>query len=298
MRRLTAFLVGPVSLVVLFAFTLVLLGLVVTELRRGHRATVHLKPGVVGPAAADRSGEVRTTDKFVTIKPDTGGKEEVFGWEHVLYISDAVPSSQRLDRVIDAVDLLSKLGIAATVIFFMVGLYQYRQAQKWEREKFLAASVKELVELKSNRNGMQMIDSLAQYGKGRMIELFPDEENSKDRKVFVTNEEIFEALTTTPRDDLEEADSRAIAIRDCFDSFLSYMGAFEHYIEQDLITKEGLLAHLGYWIILFGPKSSFSACYKDRIFEYGRNYKLTDFEKLINRYNNPSAWENIVGYVR
>lgn len=290
MQRLMAFVVGPVFLVTVFVLVLILLGFVINETKSSQPGIVHVKKEIQG---GDREGEVTKTDKYVIVKSDAHGKE-TFTWDQILYISEKDPSaSKKLDRVVDLIDLLSKLGIAATVVFFMVGLYQYSQTQKWEREKFLATSVSEFLEWKPNRNAMHMIDSLALYKKGRMVELYPQEETAKDRKVFVTNNEIYEALTTTPHEDLEETNGRAIAIRDCFDSFLSYMGTFDHYIEQDLITQDALVAHLGYWIELLGPKGTLSQSYKSRIFGYATKYGLTDFEKLIGKYYKPSAWERI-----
>jgi hypothetical protein len=138
---------------------------------------------------------------------------------------------------------------------------------------------------------MAMIDSLALYPKGRVVELFPNEE--KDRKVFITNEEILAALTTDPAGHLDEKDVRAVAIRECFDCFLSYMSTFRHYVEQGLITQDALSAHIGYWFHLLGPKGSLSSEYKERIFAYARKYELTDFETLVEMYNKPSVSERI-----
>jgi hypothetical protein len=138
---------------------------------------------------------------------------------------------------------------------------------------------------------MAMIDSLALYPKGRVIELFPNEE--KDKRVLLTNDEIYKALTTDPAAHLDETDVRAIAIRECFDAFLSYMSTFRHYVEQGLITQDALGAHIGYWFTLLGPNGSLLPEYKERIFEYARKYEMTDFEKLVQMYNKPSVSERI-----
>lgn len=290
MRRSTLFVIGSIVLTVAIV---TLLGLMLTELRKGQPAIVYFNPGVVDGNM--RQGEVTKTDKYVTIRSDAHG-EEVFTWNQIRYISEKnVPTSKKLDQVVDLIDFLSKLGIAVTIGLFVIGLYQYRQAQKWEREKFLAAAVKEFMEVKSAKNARQMLDSLALYQDGRWIELFPQAETLKERKVFVSNEEIYKALTTTPHKDLERNDDRAVTIRDSFDAFLSYMTTFAHYIEQDLITEDALSAHLGYWIELLGPKGKLSAKYKSRIFRYAREYGLDDIEDLIQRHQKRSVWERTVG---
>ncbi len=221
--------------------------------------------------------------------------DEVFTWDQVRYIAEkSAPDSIQVERIVDLIDLLSKLGIAATVLFFTIGLFQYRQGQKWEREKFLASAIKEFVDWYRNRNAMAMIDSLALYPKGRVTELFPEEEKDK-KKVFITNETILSALTTDPAH-LEEKDVYAVTIRECFDSFLSYMSTFRHYVDQGLITQEALSAHIGYWFYLLGPEGNLLDEYKERIFAYARNYELTDFETLVEISNQPpSVWERIRG---
>lgn len=286
MRRQVGSLIAPVFLIlVCILLVLILAGFVVRELKKGQPATVYLKPGVV--AGDSREGVVAKRDRYITIKSDVG--EEVFTWDQVRYISEKdSAASNQVERIVDLIDLLSKLGIAATVLFFTVGLVQYRQGQKWEREKFLAATVKEFVEWHRNRNAMALIDSLALYPKGRVVELFPYEE--KGKKVFITNEVIVAALTTDPATHLNETD---VAIRECFDSFLSYMSTFRHYVEQGLVTQEALSAHIGYWFHLLGPKGNLSSENKESIFAYARKYELTDFEALVEMYNKPSVWGRI-----
>jgi hypothetical protein len=286
MRLQAGSLFPPIALVLICVLLVLLLaGLVVNESKRGQPATVYFKPGVV--AGDSRDGVVTKRDRYITVKSDAG--DEVFTWDQVRYISEkGAPASNQVERIVDLIDLLSKLGIAATVLFFTVGLFQYRQGQKWEREKFLAAAVKEFVEWQRNRTATAMIDSLSLYPKGRVVELFPNEE--KDKKVFLTNEEIVSALTTDPAVDQDE---KNVAIRECFDSFLSYMSTFRHYVEQGLITQDALEAHIGYWFTLLGPKGKLKAEYKKLIFDYARRYELTDFETLVEMYNKPSVWEKI-----
>lgn len=283
--------VAPAFVVTLFLLVTVVLLFVIDDMKRPRPAVVHLDASL-GNA---REGHVTRSDKYVVVESEAHGRE-TFTWDQIKYISEKDLGATRFDRVIDVIDLWSKLGIAATLVFFMIGLHQYGQTQKWEREKFLANAVKELVEWKPNRAAMHMIDSLALYKTGRIVELFPFEDDSKERKVFVSNEEIFEALTPSPIEDLDETDTRAVAIRDCFDSFLSYMGAWNHYVEHGLVTKDALASHLGYWIVLLGPTGKISPVYRSRIFKYAATYGLNDFEKLIRKYNLPSQWQRLTEF--
>jgi hypothetical protein len=282
--------VAPVFLIIVFVIVIILAGFLVDELKTGRNAIVHLKPNVVGPNATDKAGTVSRTDKYVIVKPDAGGVEEVFTWDQILYVTDTAPSTKKLDRVVDLVDLVSKLGIAATVLFFIISLHQYQKGQIWEREKFLAAAVKEFDEAKTVRNARHMLDSLAQYQEGRTLPLFPSADDEKARKVFVANSQIFTALTTEPHLDLDKGDEVSIAIRECFDGFLSYLETFSHYIDQDLITKEALSAHIGYWVVLLGPNGDLRPDYKRRVFAYAEKYGL-EVEALIRHYHKRFRWQ-------
>jgi hypothetical protein len=282
MRRTLFLVVVPLVLISIAAFILL------AELPRGSEpATVYLKPGLV--QGDMREGEVTKKDKYVEV--NSGGKQEVFTWDQVRYISAEGKNSSptRLDRVIDLVELLSKLSIAASLIVFSFGLYQYYQGQKWKREEFLAAAVKEFSERASVSNARRMIDSLALYPDGREIKLFPDEEKPEDRTVFVSNEEIYDALTVAPG----RLDKKAKEIRECFDGFLGYLEGFYHYLEQRLITKEALMSNVGYWIILLGTGDDLSCAYKRRIFAYADKYKFTEVELLVRKYYQKFDWRKL-----
>ncbi len=263
--------------------------LLINDIKSPRPAVVHLKPGVAQDS--DRDGTITTTDKYVSVSTSKHGSE-IFTWDQILFISEKdLSGSRHFDRVVDLIDLLSKFGLVATVVFFFVGLYQYQRSQKWEREKFLAAIVKEFDESKTVRNARQMIDSLAQYPKGRKIDLL-EADKPEDRKVMVLNSEIYDALTTDANK-LHNLDDRAVAIRDCFDDFLSSLVTFEHYIEQSLITKDALMAHVGYWILILGrdPDQLLALKYKRRIFEYAEFYGLLDVESLVRKYYRGFDWK-------
>lgn len=294
MRRVMSLMLAPAFLLIISLITLLLLVFVVNELKSSRHGTVILKAKGSG-TAEQLDGDITRSDKYVTVK--VGGTEKIYTWDQIETISYKEEASlQKLDRIVDLLDLLSKLGIGVTVIFFMVGLHQYGLTQKWEREKFLAGAVKEFVDLQRVRNAMQMLDSLALYHDGRKIEFNPNGDKPEDRKTFVSNETIFAALTIAPHEDLAKDDDLAVTIRDCFDTFLSYMTTFDHYIDQDLITKDALMSHVGYWIDLLGPEGKLDSRYKNRVLDYARKYGLDAIESLIQKYQQQSWWEKIVSW--
>jgi hypothetical protein len=296
MKRLMSFIVAPAFLLVISIVALAFMVLIVNEIKSARHGIVTLKPKTEGSSGEVLSGDIVKNDRFVAVT--TKGTEKVYGWDQIENISyQETGSFGKLDRVVDLLDLLSKLGIGLTVVFFMVGLHQYGQAQKWEREKFLAGAIKEFVELQTVRNAMKMMDSLALYQDGRLVEVNPKAEKAEDRNTFVSNEKIFASLTTTPHDELGRDDELAFFIRDCFDSFLSYMETFNHYVNQDLITMDALISHVGYWIELLGPDGELDVRFKTRILAYGRNYGMEGFERLIEKNHHQSRWDQIINWL-
>jgi hypothetical protein len=290
MRRLMAFIAGPIFLIAaVFVLVTILLSFVVNDLKAGQPAIVHLKNSIANSNVRD--GEATKSDKYVTVTSPSHGKE-VFAWEQIDYISEKDPTgSRRLDRIVDLIDLLSKFGLVATVLFFIVGLYQYGQTQKWEREKFLAAIVKEFHSSKRARNAKQMLESLAQYPAGRNIDLSESEE-AQSRKL-ISNDQIFSALTTTPSE-LAGLSDDAVLIRESFDDFLSGLITFCHYVDQNLITKEALTSYIGYWIDLLGPTGKMDPKYKVRVLAYTDEYMGDYVESLIRKYHPKFNWRSLI----
>jgi hypothetical protein len=267
---------------------LLLAGELFDQLKGKELATVYFKAGLVDQDKRD--GEITKKDKYISIKSEQYG-EEVFTWDQIRYISqkDKASSARRVDQLVALIELLSKLGIALTVIVFLMGLRQYNQGQKWKREEFLAAAVKEFIERPMVRNATQMLDSLALYTNGREIRLFPDDEDP-GKVVHVSDDEIYNALTTKPESCL---DDKAKAIRECFDTFLSYLISFYHYLDQDLITKQGLLSQIGYWFELLGPEGDLGCRYKRRVYAYAEHYRFDEVEKLVQKYHKKFNWRDL-----
>src|ERR1043166_1479524 len=119
-----------VGLVLLLLAALVVLSLVVYQWKQPQQGIVYLKPNIA-PGQDFRDGLVTKSEKYIAVRTNEHG-EELFTWDQIRYIS--IKNSSSSDRIVDIIDLLSTLAFAVTIALFVIGLYQYRQAQKWKRE--------------------------------------------------------------------------------------------------------------------------------------------------------------------
>ncbi|HST50982.1 MAG TPA: hypothetical protein VLJ61_03145 [Pyrinomonadaceae bacterium] len=243
-------------------------------------AVVTLKPGIV---QGDKiKGEVSRRDKYIEVKPDQG-PPEIYPWDQVVSITETNEIlSQRIDRIIDWFDLISKLGILAAAGVFWIGLYQYDQGQQWKREEFLASTMHDFNDSLKIQNARQMLDSLKLYQKGgRPIKLYPDQKEFNDQYINVSGQTIRSALST---DDSKSFNLDEIAIRDCFDVFLSFLERFDHYIESGLVTKEAVFTYINYWIEMLGTGNMMEKNDRDMLFKYVVAYKFNKVLCLLEKY--------------
>jgi hypothetical protein len=108
--------------------------------------------------------------------------------------------------------------------------------------------------------------------------------------VLIANDQISKALTTD-KAALRSLSDEEITIRDCFDEFLSSLITFCHYIDQDLINKDALLAHVGYWIRILGPETDLESRYARLIHAYAEEYMGSDVERLVQKYDKGFSWK-------
>ncbi|MGB7923391.1 MAG: hypothetical protein WCF57_09120 [Pyrinomonadaceae bacterium] len=277
MKRQLFFMLGLVLL-------LVLLLLVLNELwvtfKPKESALITLKTGIVEGNKTE--GEVVRKDKYIEVKPDNK-PTEIYPWDQIVSITETEQGlSKRVDRIVDWFDLISKLGILAAAGIFWVGLYQYDQGQKWKREEFLASTIKDFNASLKIQNASQMLDSLRLYQKGRPIKLYPDQQTFKDQYVAVSKQLIRDALSTEKNKDFNPEE---IAIRDCFDAFLSFLEKLDHYIESDLVTQKAVLTYINYWIEMLGADQMLERGDKEILFKYVTEYKFDRVRALLKKYN-------------
>lgn len=222
------------------------------------------------------SGEVTKKDRYVVVKTENG-RESVYTWDQIKTITESRQArSQQVDEVVDWIEFVSKMGIVAALIIFLVGLYQYQQGQKWKSEEFLATAVKEFMASPGAGNARLMLDALRLYKNGMKIRFYPD----KDAEM-VTREEIIDALDTDTERDFEQ---KAIDIRDCFDSYFNHMEKFEHYIQNDLVSKKSVFTYLNYQIILLGAPGKLQEKYRQRVLGYAKFFEFPGVKALLDRY--------------
>jgi hypothetical protein len=185
-------------------------------------------------------------------------------------------------------DLLGIVGITISSVAFFIGLFQYREGQRWKALEFVSNEIKEFFSHRDVVNVLKMLDV-----NRRPIE-FHDAATNKYQKISVSDELIISAFRTpemrkgadiTPTDGL---------IRDTFRSFFDYLARFSNYIEASgLIQYRDLHPFLGHWLAIlcdekYARKSpDFIAAVKTYLEYYHYRSVLTLFEhyrKWVKHY--------------
>lgn len=248
-------------------------------------ATIKFKEAIVEAARQNGevikkdeiSGEVTKKDRYVVIKTENDGRELVYTWDQIKSIAeDRQVRSKQVDEIVDWIEFVSKMGIIAAIFFFLVSLYQYQQGQKWKSEEFLATAVKDFMASPGAGNARLMLDALRLYKNGVGIKFYEDKGPEK-----VSREEIIDALDT---DTDREFSQKAIEIRDCFDSYFNHLERFEHYIQNELVSKNSVYVYLNYQISLLGVEGRLKEEYRQRLFGYAEFFEFPGVKALLGRY--------------
>ncbi|MGB8508911.1 MAG: hypothetical protein WCD76_10920 [Pyrinomonadaceae bacterium] len=246
-------------------------------------------------------GLVSKKDKYVTVKSDSDQNEYEFTWEQIRNISGSRgEDSKRVDEAIELIEFLSRLGIIAAIVVFSVGLIQYYQGQKWEREKFLLAAMNEFSNSKLAGNARLILDSLSLYD-GTNLKLAYDKDGTDLE--FVSNEDIRKSLALNYKPDKtilnsantspeKKRETMLLHVRECFDSFFNFLERFDHYIATGLVKKRSVYTHLNYPIDMLGKTRKLGEDNKllsedDRmlLLRYARHYDFPHVRFLIGRWN-------------
>ncbi len=226
-------------------------------------------------------GEVIMKDKYVVVKTSDSKDEHIFTWDQIKSISEGREDrSKQVDDVVDLIEFVSKLGIIAAIIIFLVGLFQYEQSQKWKKEEFLAGAVKDFIASPWAANARVMLDSLRLYKKGVKVQLYPNKD-PKDQYKHVSNETIYSALDTDPDKDFDDDE---IAIRDSFDSFFGHLEKLNHYIKNGLVSRKSVYTYLSYPINMLGKKGLLNEKDRSRLLHYASFFEFSGVKELLDRY--------------
>jgi hypothetical protein len=91
-----------------------------------------------------------------------------------------------------ASDWISITGITSGVVVFIVGLLQYRKAQRWKRSEFVATEIKATFADKRVRVALFMLD-----WNQMKYDLSVDTNNDQHRNVIVTDNDLQQAMVPT-----------------------------------------------------------------------------------------------------
>lgn len=148
---------------------------------------------------------------------------------------------------LEASEWLTLLGFVLALTTFVVGLFQYRQGQRWKALEFVSSEIKEFLRNPDARNAMQMLDY-----NGRPIHfIVPSPSGTAVKLIQVTDALVISALTThLERGDRPITEDEGL-IRQAFDTFFDYLAQFNHYIVgSNLIQYRDFHPYLSYWLAI------------------------------------------------
>ena len=187
--------------------------------------------------------------------------------------------------VLNSLNLSELFKNMLTLITVVIGLgtlikaiVEYSKAQAWKRAEFLAGVMKEFVNDPNVRLAKVMIDWIS-----RDVELFPENKKKEDKRVWVNDEILIEALTPENWKGTNENpigyEEHEAKIRDIFDTFFEKLATISHYLETKLITKQDLRPYITHWIGLINGNRSEALI--SQIDAYLIKYNLSDVIKLL-----------------
>ena len=186
-------------------------------------------------------------------------------------------------------DFLKAIALLGAVVAFIVGLIQYRKAQRWKRAEWVAQEMKALFAEPLVQAALSLIDwSSIEIGK-----VFPNRGDETSRHKILSNDEINEALLPhwerggfTPI----EAD-----IRSAFDHLFDGIERFQSYYATGLVRKSDLRPYLGYWARKICDKKATKGRRAYRLRAYMNAYEFTGAVRLLARLAKPNILGRIFG---
>jgi hypothetical protein len=175
--------------------------------------------------------------------------------------------------------VLEIVKIAGAVAAFVIGLAQYRKAQRWKRAEFVAGEVKDFNALSEVRNAKRMLDWTTRY-----VDLYPERDDPEERRVRVTDDVLIAALK--PHSRVKRFSPDGARIRDTFDEFFGRLERFENFIAADLISMKECEPYLAYWLDIIGnrEKGARRPALARALQTYIKAYEFDGVESLLARF--------------
>lgn len=129
--------------------------------------------------------------------------------------------------------------LLAGVAAFLIGLLQYRQAQKWKRSEWVANEMEKFFSDPAVASAFKMID----YGS-RKVALFLERPQSEQ---YAEVHDLEVAIALQPNDVHGPFDEKETAIRDIFDRFLERLERIYSFLGAGLVTTADVRPYLYYW---------------------------------------------------
>jgi hypothetical protein len=212
----------------------------------------------------------------------------------------------RLERLKFVVSVLGTVGAA---IVFLMGLCQYRIAERWKRAEFAIKEFKSALEKPRVAMALRMID-----WAGRDLKLAALDDPTNETPTLVTLEMQCRALmphtivdsagmrVTSPDEEVVALNNRESGvsndglmraftreetiIRDCYDSLFDCWSYINYFLESGLIRVPELQPYLRYWIDAIAERTSDPryALWNVCLFSYVRVYQFDGVTGLFDHY--------------
>ena len=180
---------------------------------------------------------------------------------------------------------LTTIGLCATLIAFVVGLFQYRQAQRWQALRFVSNEIKNFFADRDVRNVLLMLDV-----NGRPID-FRVVANGEERfKTIVVSDEMIIAALRPPslREDKSITSTDGL-IRDTFNVFFEYLTRIGSYVEASrVINYDDFYPFLRYWLDILANRHNGrkSPLFAEIIAQHLEYYEYDSVQRMFLRHQD------------
>ena len=180
----------------------------------------------------------------------------------------------------DIKTLISLAGVLLAAVGFVIGLFQYRKAQRWKAAEFVAGEIKDAFADPMVRFALHLLD-----WNSSIHDLSQQTGNDRLKCVHISDMNLVAALI--PHVNRSKGyNAVEVRIRLAFDELLGRLQRFEHFIESDLVKPREFQPYLRYWLDLLGKSSNHTKplAVLHAIWRYIDFYGYADVQRLFARF--------------